>query len=266
MTALHAAADPVPSTEPHLFPVALENIFTHDGIPIPRVKSVVRQDSRDPLSVVSDRYRLITHGQAESRVKPFTDALGVAKITRFLEKNGARLISRYTYADQTVTIPAVGDIVALEVNVINSYDSHLPLKYTLGARVLRCSNGMTVIGGEFEFSWKHTGEEQEIILPDPVKVLAHFKKAGDTWDLWARTELKYEDRLKVMSSIVAMKVLTETQIKKWESNFEQAKTVWTLYDSFTYIITHEFAKLRESSRLHKLSQLQFAFSTLTQSL
>lgn len=258
----YAAAQP--DKEAHLFPVALEPIFTRDGVQVPKKFSVVRQDTRVPLSVVSDRYLLVTHGQALAQVKPFTDALGEATVKHFLESNGARLVSRFTYKDRTVEIPAVNDVVALELNITNSYDGHSPLKYSLASRVLRCLNGMTIVGGELEFSWRHTGMDHTIILPDPEKVLAHFKKAANTWDLWARTPLILEDRLKLMSQILALHVLTEGQVKKWESDFNQTSTVWELYDRFTYVITHEFPRLRESSRLHKLAQLQFAFDTYKQ--
>ena len=263
MTALRAVEQEV-AYAPHLFAVTKQPVFTKNGQEINHVKALVRTDNNYPLSVVSDRYRLITNGEALERVKPFTNALGKADVKHFIEKEGARLVSQFTYKDRTIQLPTVGDTVALRIHVVNSYDGYTPLRFTLGGMVLRCLNGLMVMNGEFEFKWRHVGEEsanEEIQLPDPEKTFEHFTRAGKAWDEWAQVPADTETYEAVTNRVIALGVLSRGQIEKRKTDLKVQKTLWGLYDTLTYALTHDSSRLRESGRLKKLSALQFAFNT-----
>jgi hypothetical protein len=248
------------------FPVKLQPMYLHNNeAQVPRLRAVVRQDTNEPIGVVSTRYRLITHSQALDYVSPFTKALGNAETKFFLEKNGARLVARYTYFDRTVPIRTVGDTVALRVDVINSYDGSEPLRFNIGALVLRCLNGMTAVAEAIGLRFRHIGDESlsDIVLPNAESVWQRFVKKADTWERWTALPNSPEYVTQVLGQLVAANVIGSRFIEDKKTNLLEAPTRWEFYDRMTYAITHDMPRLKESERIRRLRSLDHAFSTTT---
>lgn len=246
------------------FPVRLQPLFLKNNEePVPRLRAVVREDTHESIGIVSNRYNLITHRQALDIVEPFTRAFGSAETKQILEKNGARLISRHTYRDKKVTIPSVGDTVALRIDVVNSYDGSEPLKFDIGALVLRCLNGMTAVNESIGLRFKHTGgfNPDAVTFPDPEQIWDRFTKKADLWDRWTAIPNSDDYTDEVMKRLMAASVIGARYILDRQSDLRSAPTKWELYDKLTYTITHETPRVRETERTRRLKALDFTFTS-----
>lgn len=248
--------------EGHAFPVELQNVFTKNGAAIKGARAVVRTDSDEPLSIVSDRYRLITHQQSMDLVSPLMKSLGPSEGKGYIEKNGARYTLESTYRQHTQKIRKVGDTVALRVNVTNSYDTTQPLTITVGAMVLRCLNGLMIAGASISLFVKHVGTDDldDLKLPEPDRIFETFKSGAQTWERWAETDVTKDARENLYQSLTLMNVISGKQLEDQRPIFDAEPTWWTLYDRFTYRLTHEHQRVRNSERNRRRQALDYAFA------
>ena len=252
------------------FPVALEPAYDARGNKVPKTRLVVRQDSHDVLATVSERYRLITHEQVMDPVSDFTRLLGKSEVKYSLERNGAKLMATHTFKDVALNLPGhkmpgqkkVGDTVALRTYSINSYNTTTPFEFKIGGMVLRCLNGATAFDSYFELKFKHVGLH-EINFPKPEIVLGAFQKQGATWSRWADTGIEGHQIKAMVEDGFRLQLMTRRAYQDNTHYFEQAETVWDLYNAFTYVVTHstrvqETGKVTRFDRLNNLFNHRFA--------
>lgn len=248
------------------FPVILEDAFDLRGKKVPRTKLVVRKDTDDVLSTVSERYNLIPHSVMKDHADDFMKTLGKYDESYLVEKNGARLVMTHTFRDIAINLPGhklpgqaqVGDTVALRLFSRNSYNTTTPFEIQLGALVLRCLNGATAFDGMFSFKLKHSGVK-EIRFPNPDAVVAAFQKQGDAWKTWSNTEVTEGMRERVVAYGKRMQVLTDKAYEENESYFSGSETVWDLYNAVTYVVSHN-KRIQESSRINRFNKVNDLFS------
>lgn len=249
------------------FPVQLQDIFTKDGKLIPRHKTAVRTDTNEPLSIVSDRYKLYTHGEVLNSVQPFIREFGEGHFKHSLERNGARLIATYQFRDHSLGLhnrkgKHVGDTIFPELHVINSYNSTTALEFKLGASVLICLNGMTIFSDMFSLRFKHLGTTWAGELPKPQTILAAFKQGAQTWERWGDTTFTKPTEIEeVTNELVAFGVVGKTAIESNRGNLRSQETVWDLYNAITHMITHSPRKTQTSGKINRYDRLNAVFST-----
>jgi len=142
------------------FPVKTYPIVVHrqgEYLTFPKRIAVVREDSRKPIAIASDRYGLLLHKDV---VKTFREAFGPKEEIQEqfkMSKDGARMHYEVTLPNVLVEV-SPGDKMAMRLIVENSYDSSHRLQVVFGAFRLVCENGL-VIGRKFlSISRKHVGE------------------------------------------------------------------------------------------------------------
>lgn len=224
----------------HTFNVALEPISVL-GQEVKGKKAVVRTDTKDTLGIVSDNYKIITHGEALGAIEKALGKKVEPKVT--IAKNGALMFATYTLKDVQGEV-AKGDIVGMQFTAINSYDGTTTLRISLGGLRLVCLNGMVVSDHFYRFSIRHTGEAQ-------IEVAKLAEKMEGLTESFQKS-LKY------------MKAMTETRLKGGEAAiFDQENTklpsylidaaqeeyqragdesVWGGYNALTYAITHSMRR------------------------
>jgi hypothetical protein len=242
---------------PWNFPVELAPVQTAAGVTIPRSRAVVRTDTGEALSVVSDRYRLFTHEQAVETAAPLIRLLGKATETHVTERNGARLISTYTFKDMSVPVQnrKVGDTVAMRLHVVNSYDARSPLEFRIGGMVLRCLNGMTIMGQALEFFFTHTSQIESIQLPSPQLILEMFQSSEGIWGVWGEHEMQAEEFEAITKEAIKFQILSKKQHDKYDDEFSKAVTLWDMHNVYTRVLTHEMTKVQTYRKLGRLDRL-----------
>ena len=127
-------------------PARLENIYLEDGDRVPGRKAIVREDTRDVLNVVSDRYMLVQHKEPMEIMHEAIDALGLdvrgTKTTVGMRGGYAKV---EWLLDKAIEIaPAKGDVLVVSAFVRTSYDYTSAFEVGLSLLRLVCGNGMTI--------------------------------------------------------------------------------------------------------------------------
>lgn len=236
------------------FPVQLETILTTDGKPVKGMKAVVRQDNREPLSVVSDRYKLITHSEVATEAMKFGEALGMRgdEVSHSLNASGSVFLMTFECRREKVGLD-VGDAVSLKLFVANSYNMARSVFCKLGAEVLSCKNGMVaskMLGG---FSVRHVGgNNTQFSFPHPENVHEAFRVQAGMWNRLSGTGVNVSEALEWMKED---HILSNAGLAHIEQQAGSIKTVWDLYQGITNFVTHQTQRLSEIGRFNQLSRI-----------
>lgn len=142
------------------FPVALEDVRTTingKDIIIPNRKAIIRTDTEQYISTVSNVYKMVTHTQA---LEPAVEALAQEdyKFSRVaLHKHGAKLILEAVAPSQAIRV--MGEEHYPRILLVNSYDGSNQVKLLVGLFRVVCMNGMIAgsPGQRSYFATRHTG-------------------------------------------------------------------------------------------------------------
>jgi hypothetical protein len=249
------------------FPVQLKPVtLLGSDVPIPGHKAIVRTDTHKPLSIVTDKYHLFTNRQAVDLTTNFLKGFGEHQAVDTIEKDGLRFIRTCTFQNHSLKVAErkVGDIVNFQLSIWNSYDRKSSFRLRIGARVLKCLNGMTVPGGSLDLSFRHTDKGiQTIELPEPDKVLGIFTQAREQWNDWASERLSSQQRDAILHHAMEGHVIGERLLDKHRSLLEPDVnpeiTFWQYFNSFTNIITHHLPKVQLTAKIVRLDRLNDIF-------
>lgn len=230
------------------FPVALQPIFFGNGQEIQHRKVVVRTDTMQPLSVVSNEYGLVKHSSVIDTFREASSELNVTeKIS--LTNNGGNLFYEMLFPTVEAEVKK-GDLVRLRMIIKNSYDGKASLQVVFGALRLVCLNGMVIGSQFFTFQFRHTKilealRDTEAL--DPIKVresltqyIGMFGKSMKQVSLMAKKPMQITDGSfdKEQTNLPAY-LMTEAQ-QEFENSRD--KSVWGYYNALTFAITHKAKK------------------------
>lgn len=214
-------------------------------------QAVVRDDTEEIIAVHGDRFRLTKNEEIFPRFDNVIRASGLITdnlaIKDQISHNGARAIRTYTFNDHKVEI-AKGDVVALELKVINSYDGAFAFQTLLGALRLVCTNGL-VIGQTFSRSYgKHTsGLDIDAAVARTRGALDIYLQNTQMWQEWTTTKIDDNTAIALINRMPNINDKLAHQIfGYWETEkVELGSTLWALFNALTYWSTH--ADVRASS-------------------
>ena len=229
-----------------LIPIKAENIL------IPNKVAVIREDTSQPIGVVSSQYGLLKHQEV---IECFRKALKKTKHEEkiMMTKNGAHLIATYKLPEAQMEVKK-GDLVSMQFIVKNSYDGTKSFSLMLGAFRLVCSNGM-IIGKEiFTYSQRHFsgnamfGDANGIIETKIPELISHFKEALPIMKAMTKTILtESTEMLFEKETLELPKYLIAGAKDIYEKTKE--KTLWEYYNSLTFAISHNLKKDSPQSQL-----------------
>ena len=190
------------------FPVKLVSVKAElDGEYLPSdFRAVVRMDTHEVLGIHSADYKLVTNHEAfdafdNALSRSVLDLDGMI-IKDELSYGGARTIRTYIFPNHAVNIGKVGDVVNLQLRVVNSYDGSTAFSTLLGGYRLVCTNGL-VIGKTFAQNYaRHTkGFNISSMLEGLNRTIDTYFDTADQWQRWATITVndhQVEDILKVL--------------------------------------------------------------------
>lgn len=108
------------------FPVALRPVYYDADFsyePVPGRVAVVREDTGEPLAVVSDRYTLVPHQRILNAVHNALKTLDVGRVSRgsYLDRRGARIRALFKFLGLEQPVKP-GDSICPCLKVLNTYD------------------------------------------------------------------------------------------------------------------------------------------------
>jgi hypothetical protein len=236
------------------FPVSLRPVFTEDNFEVPKVKAVVRGDTKKPIAAVSDRYHLIEHREVLERASDFISQFGTPTVNLSIGSNGAVLVGEYTYRDNIKEV-ALNDVVGLRVYMENSYNKMKSLRFRIGGLRLKCLNGMVAAKDIFDLCFRHM-KGQVISFPTKEEVLASFRVSTRKWEGLAQAELSQPEYKIFAEQLVNIEGLMPKGFLDKGLFTEEADklTAWGLYNDATRFITH-VSKASDIGKVNRLARV-----------
>jgi hypothetical protein len=211
-------------------------------------KFIMREDTGQILSCMTNTYKLITNGQILSKADPVLKEKG-AKLTDIkMFAGGTRTRWTYRLSDTKVKV-AKDDYLNPEVTIVNSYDGSSEASAHGGAFRLVCSNGM-IIGyalskeGSRHIVWDKSDEIEKIIN----KTLKVF---DNDFPMMIEKEVKKKHIGKAIEMFPGY--VMEQMVQNLLAN--PPKNYWNLLNNCTWVATH--AMKRESESTHKFESKIF---------
>ena len=229
-------------------------------------KALVRTDTNESLTVVSDSYQVAQHPDAFRTVERIIAGsdLDLTDIKRTIETshNGARAYARYTFPAHEIETSR-GDSATLEMLARNSFDGSWCFHVDIGAIRMACLNGQVFIEDFAFFKSKHTrGLNMAHAARKLSKSLEVYENEVERWKKWKRTEVADYKAFNIFSKAANCKyavmpgvetvssVLEErevsrnkTLIKLWnhyatEESKSLGSNLWAVYNTLTHWATH----------------------------
>ena len=211
-------------------------------------KFIVREDTEQVLSCMSNEYKLVTNQEVFEKssevIKEFEGTLTETKIFC----NGARARWRYRFPQ---TIKVGEDDMHPEIIMGNSYDGTSQVYMMMGAYRLICSNGM-IIGVTFgKFNNRHSVynpnvKQLDTVLPDMIRT-AITAIENDLPEL-QNIKLNPSDVSKIVELFPEQSI--ENLVQYLLTN--KPDTYWDLLNACTWMSTHILNRKTEAT--HKLEQ------------
>jgi len=228
------------------FPIALKPVYyASDGTfaAVPKRLAVVREDTGQAISVVSNRYTLIPHQHILDAVEEAIKPLDLGPIPRgiYVDRQGARMraIFKFPALVQPVT---EGDDICPCLKIQNTYDGTSRITIHIGAFRFVCTNLAVGGGGVFAggFMSIHEGEiPLDEVAGQVSTYLAGFEKIVVMYRYWATKWLEQGSLAKLLDGISAW------HAKRILEAFASRKpTVYEAYNAATYYATHQMRSYR----------------------
>jgi len=234
-------------------------------------KAIVRKDTGTVIGVHNDSYHLITNREVfasfDAALKRSTLDLSGMKIKDSLTHGGARVTRSYRFPAHSVNVnKARGDIIDMELKVVNSYDGSVAFQSFVGGNRLVCENGMVAFDSYAQTYGKHTkGLDIDLVVRKVNSALAMYMQQQDYWKKWVNTSITQEAATALFTSIPGgnPRLLERLTGLYQDEVAELGHTVWAAYNALTYWATHEDVRASsqenyaaiQMEREHKVRQL-----------
>jgi hypothetical protein len=233
------------------FPVELQAVVAANGSKVPGYQAVVRTDTQMPLSVVSSKYKLVSHSNVMDAAQDFIMSFGTPEVSYSLSQNGAILVAECTYRERTVEV-GVGDCVGLRVFIENSYNATKSVRVLIGGLVLSCLNGMVCSKSIFDYRYRHTGS-QKIVFPSDRDVLHAWRNEACKWQAYHTIDIGQSDYARLTAEAIGAGLLP--QVSAGHMNTSQSCTLWDFVQNCTNYLTHRCPRLSGIGRVNRLERL-----------
>ena len=242
------------SIESTLFPVKevpaigapSDTIFSGDEIHKTGYKFIVREDTGQVLSCMTDEYKLVPNSQIVKAAEPILKQHKAELREAVSLGDGQRTVWKWSLPNTKFEV-SKGDEMNAEVIIKNSYDGSLQVHILSGAFRLVCSNGM-IIGNVVEkHNYKHNignlnlDKLEEVI----VNVIEKTEEEGKKLPLLKDTKLKQTHIIKLIELFPS--TMSEFITQYLIAN--KPKTYWDLYNVATYINTHRMNRKYNTSHI-----------------
>tara|TARA_R100000664_G_scaffold8968_1_gene14782 strand:- start:9546 stop:10355 length:810 start_codon:yes stop_codon:yes gene_type:complete len=208
-------------------------------------KFIVRKDTDEVLSCMSNNYQLIKNSDLIEVASPFLEDRCAKLKECEVFGNGNRTTWKYLIPDIKLEIDK-GDFVNPEVIIKNSYDGTSEASIIAGAFRLVCSNGMVIGYTLGKNSIRHTIWNRNIDMGEIIdEVLSSIDTVfqGDFRNL-IETEIKNQSHITKM-----IELFPQNQTKNIVSKMISSppKNYWNLLNAATWVTTHCMNRQSEST-------------------
>jgi len=216
---------------------------------------------KEVLSFCSGDYALVTNKEIYEAFAQVLEANHIAFDFSYAAHQNSRFRMQFVIKELAREV-AVGDLLAPEIKVYNSYDGHVKYQFGIGIQRLVCSNGLTVLESQKELKILHTaGADNGQAINQSLGLLEDFQE-----DFLENMEI-FEDlnSFKVNPEIRVKEVIENThfpqylepaileRISEEVKNYDFKPTDWLVYNAMNYQLQHNAGNLigRKADRMDK---------------
>ena len=215
-------------------------------------KFIVREDTGQVLSCMTDAYKTISNSNIISKATPILKEKGAILTDVRMFADGARTKWTYRLNDTKVKV-AKDDYLNHEVTITNSYDGSTEASAHGGAFRLVCSNGMTIgyalsKEGSKHVVWNKSSEIEKIINNVINKTLKVF---DDDFPKLIEKQINNKHVGKVIEMFPGY--VMEAMVQQLLAH--PPKNYWNLLNNCTWVATHIMKRNSEST--HKFENKIF---------
>ena len=208
-------------------------------------KFIVREDTGQILSCMTDEYKLITNEKIFSYANPMIKKSGgeIKEVAVF--SDGARTTVKWHFPNEKVSVRK-GDVMTPEIVIRNSYDGTIGLNILAGAFRLVCTNGMII--GVIAQNYKNKHSVYNVSLDDIEPVIDETIK---------KTKIIFKDEFPILIDnnikerhivkFIELFPLQANQVVTQRLIVDKPKTFWDLFNVGTNVLTHHMSRNSEST-------------------
>lgn len=224
------------------FPVLLKPLLVQRNgsyTSVPRRFAVVREDTGEPLAVVSGRYTLVPHQRVLDAVHKAIRVLNVGPVPQgiFVDRRGARMRALFKFP--ALTQPVIGDdTICPCLKLQNSYDGTSKITLHIAAFRFVCTNLAVGGGGVFAggFMAVHAGEIPVEQATDQLEgFLDQFPEVVALYRLWAETAADPEG----LNPLIRGLPNRARGYLQRQADRGRIRTMWDAYNAATWFATHQ---------------------------
>ena len=222
-----------------------DTLYDYDDIDDTGYKFIMREDTKQVLSCMTDEYKLITNKQIFSYANPMIKKNGgqIKEVAIFSE--GARTTVKWHFPNEKVSVRK-GDVMTPEIVIRNSYDGTVGLNILAGAFRLVCTNGMII--GVIAQNYKNKHSVYNVSLDDIEPVIDETIK---------KTKIIFKDEFPILIDnnikerhivkFIELFPLQANQVVTQRLIVDRPKTFWDLFNVGTNVLTHHMSRDSEST-------------------
>jgi hypothetical protein len=247
------------------FAVRKQQLTFDDGgeaFDIPKRHVVLREDTLEPLGIVSSNYQLVPH---RSVINAFSQIPNLKQDRISLCKNGAIMFADYTIQEKNETLLAEvkkGDTVGYQVRAFNSYNMECGVGFEIRALRLVCTNGLTIPKGLCRLSFKHVeGLNMSKLTEIIFQKMEGAREITQIWRKWTDTKVSSSKIAEFCNSLDTLGEKTRERLCQKSLNEHERDGLWGVFNVFTAYTTHETkSRLPENKVLAQRSKEQEVLS------
>jgi hypothetical protein len=238
-----------------------KNPVTGEVIELPSRQIVARADTGRALSVVSDRYALVSHTAVLETIEQAFDGLDVGPVPRgiYMSAGGAKMRAIYKFPalERSLKVNALDrsyDRLCPLIKVTNSLDGSSKISIEIGAFSFVCTNFAVGGSGIFAggFLAVHAGVIKIEAAGDQLRqFITRFDRICDLLTFWSDIPARAEQHEQALETLPVR--YQKFLLEKRASN----SSVFDVYNQATDFCTHQ---LRSANRaLHLLAEVNRGF-------
>ena len=216
--------------------IGLMTLDGQDNLMKSGYKFIVREDTNQILSCMTDSYKLVPNSDIIKAAEPTLKQHKAVLRESVSLGDGQRSVWRWSLPESLIKMDK-GDAMHPEIIIKNSYDGTLQVHILAGAFRLVCSNGMIIGNITSKHNYKHNvgnmnlDNLEEII----VNTIQQTEEEGKKLPLLKETKLNQKHIIKLIELFPS--TMSEFITQYLIAN--KPKTYWDLYNVATYINTHK---------------------------
>lgn len=247
-----------------IFPIRTTDLWygttKSDILQVHSHKGIVRKydDKEDELiSVVSKSYTLLPNEKVIENTVGVLDKLGINytidPVGSYL--SNSRMILHVIFLDNITLNDGESDI-SLSMMIHNSYDMSTAFRFKFGTFRWICSNGAIIGYKELTNSVyrKHTQgvyiDDVKKSIQNAVQIFPEIEKR-----IKILQQKEFNKNLKPKINSIMGKPFERFMAEKYEKRWKEIKTLYQLYQTLTWYVTHKVAPLPRETYLNKIAKV-----------